>query len=84
MAKAKRKFKGKGLTAKGSGYEGTFGGDRNVLDLDAGNGSRTIYNCENSDCTSKMVSISKLHPNETGGEKNNKKPLTCKRYQKSL
>lgn len=68
MAKAKSKFKGKGLTAKGSGYEGTFG-DRNVLDLDSGNGSRTIYDCENSDCTSKMVSIFKLHPNESGGKK---------------
>lgn len=50
---AKSKFKGKGLTAKGSGYDGTFGGDGNVLDLDSGNGSRTIYGCQNSDYTSK-------------------------------
>lgn len=60
LAKAESKFKGKGLIAKGSGYEGTFGGDRNVLDLDSGNGSRTIYDRENSDCTSKIV-----YPNYT-------------------
>ena len=38
------KVKRKGLTVNRSGHKKTFGGDRNVLYLDGGDGYRTICN----------------------------------------